>query len=154
MVRPRTWFLVAVGALGAPACSRFGSRTVFQAVAVCPSPDGRYAATFFRQSGGGAAGWALGGVQLHRADTVAAEARRPAFAAYQSWTGHVYWSGPREVTVEYPAVASVRLLEGVAALPDTVWIVPRPVRGMEHDLSDVPECAPYRPSWERRAPGV
>lgn len=116
-------------------------------LAACPAPGGRAVATLVSYSGGGAAGWEYNEVRVHRPGA-SPDSGAVAFAtpSEDDVRLHAYWTGPAELVVEYPAVATVGRLEGELRLgADTVWVVPRPVRGMQLDRSDVASCTPYRP---------
>jgi hypothetical protein len=142
---------VAVAAGGCAPFAGGGEHTM--TVASCPSPEGRAVATLTRVQGGGGPGWEYNEVRVH-ARGAAPDSARPVFAMAGDRQLHAYWHSPRELVVEYPQASQVRHLEGVRALPDTVWVEPRPVRDLQFDLSDVPGCRPYRPSWVPAARGA
>jgi hypothetical protein len=147
MYRSRRLAPCAALIAAAHSCAPFaGDGEHTSTVASCPSPDGRAVATLTRVQGGGGPGWEYNEVRVH-ARGVPADGARPVFAMSGDRQLHAHWRTAGELVVEYPAASEVRHLEGVRALADTVWIEPRPVRGMQLDLSDVPGCRPYRPSW-------
>ena len=152
MVRP-TFFTLAV--LTVLAC-RAGGREAApgEALVTCPAPDARAVATIARSAGGGAAGWSYNEVRVHGASTPLDSGRRVFGTAAESNVQlHAYWRGPSDLVVEYPARLSQPQLEGFVPFgSDTVWVTPRPIRGMELNLSDAPTCYPYREGWPQTGP--
>jgi hypothetical protein len=152
MVRPT---FVALAVLAMLVCRAEGRDALPGArVVTCPAPSGRAVASIARSSGGGAAGWAYNEVRVHAASAPLDSGRRVFGTADEGNVQlHAYWRGPAELVVEYPARLSRPRLEGFASLgADTVWVTPRPVRGMELNASDAPTCYPYRDGWPQTRP--
>jgi hypothetical protein len=97
-----------------------------------PSPDGRLAARYYVESGGGAAGWVHEIVDLRApGDSSRPDARQAVFVMSHGGGVTTKWASARSLTIEYPAWVDVirgcRTARGVAityvaiAKPDSSW---------------------------------
>lgn len=87
-------------------CERIGSRV--DRVLECPSPNGHNVATFFRISGGGAAGFQDEYVSIRSANADFDPERAVVLHLGYGYQVRLTWEGNSLLRVEYPASASLR----------------------------------------------
>jgi hypothetical protein len=72
----------------------------------CPSPDGSLIATFYTESGGGAAGWIAGRVNLRRKDEPFSP-KKFVFQMSHGYQARIDWSKANTLSIGYPFGADV-----------------------------------------------
>ena len=132
-----TWFCRVFVALGLASASGCGYEV--ERLVECPSPSGRYTATFYRIYGGGAAGFQYLHVNV-----------RPAAAPFDEqmyvlqlkggYDARLIWNGDSALVVHYPSDARVDSAAPYAVLSDTLSVRYSPQPGQDGQLAAGSGC--------------
>jgi hypothetical protein len=82
----------------------------------CSSPDGRVVATYYQESGGGAAGWAYQYLAVRDA-AQPFDPSMPIFATSHGGPVRITWQDSSTLLIEYSSTASVLRSDGTVATP-------------------------------------
>lgn len=105
----------------------------------CPSPDGLSVATFFREYGGGAAGWQSMGVQVQRAREKFS-ARGAPFEFAHAYQVQLHWASDSHLEIRFPSDASIARNDPAAGSISIAYRGEPPFRGGTLSDSELKLC--------------
>ncbi len=107
-VKNKIWSLWLVASAGLVACDS----GVFYAKFECSSPGQQHVATFFVNSGGGAAGWQVEKVNVRRTDEVI-DFEEFSFSMSHGYDLAIKWNDDLSLSVYYPHGADIDLAQSI-----------------------------------------